>query len=236
MVTGSSDGTAVAWSVGGSHNVRDEMLELFGGPQAGGPGGSSGGGKQQLLSVLHYLAGHRGPVLCVAVSSAVGLVASGGEDGRTLLHSLQTGAGLRSFVGLLGGPVDVVALAPGAGAVVAHSRRARLTSSHSVNGRALATSADQPPEQLLFCVVAASVSQELLVCGHAEGDVTLRRVHDLVVTRRIGFTKRFRGVRCAACASNGRVLYLGCQDGSLVVCSDEESGETGGDGRGVVLD
>jgi len=216
LVSGSLDGSVVTWSIGGAHNVRDEMLELFGGATLT----ASSANKAPLLTVLRYLSGHRAGVVSVAVSSQAGLVASGATDGRVLLHTLQTGELVRSVAhGELGsGAADLVCLVPGAGAVVSHSRASRVMVSDTVNGRQLARL--DVGEAVNFVVVATSMSLEVLVCGNELGDVAIRRVEDLVVTRRIAYTKRYRGVRCGACAANGAVIYFGCNDGSLVVLSD----------------
>jgi len=221
LVSGAMDGTSVLWKVGGSHDSRDEVLELFG-------DGAKVGAQGPLLRVERHLFGHRAPVTSVAVSNLIGAIATGAQDGSLLVHALYDKALSKTRRMSTGWTtsVDLIAISAGSGGLAAHSRANMELVFFSVNGKLLGRVTNEEP--WTFCEAVRFHEHEVIIGGgDRTGEIWVRRTPDLVVTRRISYAKRYRGVRCASVSPNGKFIFVGCVDGSVIAL---------GDGTGLVYD
>lgn len=134
--------------------------------------------REKLLWTLY---GHDDAVVSVAVQPEWDVVVSGSRDGSVMVHSLRHGRYLRS---LYRGPatsparaqIDWVGVSE-QGHILTYSRADRTLASYSINGRLLASRAQEDDEVLLaFCF---SEGGHVLVVGGSARRVRMLWCHDL---------------------------------------------------------
>ena len=122
----------------------------------------------------HVLRGHSAPVLCVAVSSALRLAASGSRDGTIALYTLRDGKRVRALRDPAKAEVEQVLLAD-AGFVVAVSAASSALHLYTINGL-LAWS--WLSDSAGISAVSLSPCQAALICGFDDGAILAWRLHD----------------------------------------------------------
>ncbi|PRW34047.1 BEACH domain-containing lvsC isoform X1 isoform B [Chlorella sorokiniana] len=156
------------------------------------------------------LFGHRDRVTCVAVSPELDLVVSGAADGTLLLHSLSSGAYVRSFCLPHGVPPALLCIAPKPGLLLAHSHVDLALHLFNLNCRHLA-SADTHERLAALC---PTPDGRLLLAAGTSGLVTLRWLHSLQVVLRYDSG---RGPVTALAVSPEGCFLAGTAEGSVVL-------------------
>ena len=212
IVTGSDDATCCVWELGGAHDVRDEMIDIFGAPELLASPGTIFGAID-LLTLEKRLWGNSCPVTSVAVSTVLGIAVSGGSDGSVVMHSLYDDVSI--VLGNLGGHVRLLKIAPLSSQILAHSE-GTLTL-FSVVGDVAANVSTQ--EKINDALIISEKGNELCLTAGALGCIVVRRMSDLSVLRFIPPPSSVRpgGMKCLALTKDGRFLLGGTADGKVVV-------------------
>jgi WD40 repeat protein len=146
----------------------------------------------------------------VAVSPELDLVVSGAADGTLLLHSLSSGAYVRSFCLPHGVPPALLCIAPKPGLLLAHSHVDLALHLFNLNCRHLA-SADTHERLAALC---PTPDGRLLLAAGTSGLVTLRWLHSLQVVLRYDSG---RGPVTALAVSPEGCFLAGTAEGSVVL-------------------
>lgn len=233
VVSGSRDTTCCVWeasppSGGGGWGVKSSKLSFLNG------GGLGHRPKRTLF-------GHDDAVTCVAASSELDLVVSGGANGAVTLHALRAGRHLR-FVktgrgssvrkgtessssnqgqalhdsqGGVPSWVHLTEAKVSSARVLVYCGDALFLSSHGINARC-----DAPPIASVtlterICALCVTWDERFLVMGGEKGVVAIRTTHDLFPWARLD------GANCAitaiAVAKGDGVVIGGLADGRIAV-------------------
>jgi len=186
LVTGSHDTTVMVWELNGSRIVPRPRLVLF---------------------------GHEDEVQCVAVSTELDVVVSGGRDGSLLLHTLLTGTFVWSANPFDGAPVKRLIIAPVNGMIVAYGESESDDTSelvlYDVNGRDLHR---EKAEERSADFLVTPDGKLLITCG--KSFVYYRTLHNLAVVHRCAVPANASSLTIVP---DTNFVLAGLKDGHIVI-------------------
>jgi len=237
IATGGMDCRVVAWHLGGASDIRDEMMELFGGGDhhkssaafsGSSPKGISTSQKRDIsnntasngiLLPHHAMLGHESPVTAVVVSSLLAVVVSGSAEGKVLLHTLHDGQLLRTVLPAIHAPISKLLLGKHTGNLIIHSSSSGDCIVMSMNGKTLARRTDLHHVSAMTLHYAdGAASEETLLAGTFSGDVLLIPTAHLV-TKATLQTTELCPVRKLAVNPDTTAIVAGMDNGKLAVIS-----------------
>ena len=213
LVTGGEDGTCRVWVVERPSIVTSFYDDLR-------PKGLDLGPHEDTnLVCVHVLCGHQAPVSCMHYSPDMDLLLSGADDGSLCLHSVRRGEFIRQVAPPCGVPVNVVFVAR-QGYLVAHSWSGLSLSLFGLNSARLAAI---EAGARVDCF-ASNPSSDVLLCGGADGRVSVLQLSTLRLIRSLDASAELGGgVRCMCFADEScRSLLLGAggAEGRLALCTN----------------
>ena len=169
------------------------------------------------LLCSHALFGHGAAVTAVAYSATLDCVVSADAEGTALIHAARSGRRIRRLEDVAGGaPATVLAILD-ADVCVACAAATELAV-WSLNGDRRATATLDAPLKSL----AAPRANTVLVCGGADGVLSVRRTFDLALVHAVDLSAHGAPLFLAFGADD-RHLLAATAGGRVVVCSDPKS-------------
>ncbi|KAI0503555.1 hypothetical protein KFK09_014489 [Dendrobium nobile] len=169
LVTGSRDTTVILWRV---HRLFLSNLQNASAPSSSSPttlttpvtvsNNSSAPQtrqKRRIEGPIHVLRGHRGEVLCCAVNSDIGIIASSSSSSGVLLHSLRKGRLLRKLDILEAHAINLSSQ----GVILTWNEHEKMFCTFTVNGISIATTTLSPFSGRISCIQISIDGENALI-------------------------------------------------------------------------